>query len=252
MAAARLLSRVLLFGIFVDSLVRAHRVTWIHARATFYGGGPTLGGACGYENTYAAGFGQNTAAVSGALFRNGEACGACYLVACDRKLDPQWCLPPRAASVTVTATNFCPANHRGGWCDPPNHHFDMSTPAFLQIARPGPEGIVPVLYTRVTCRRRGGVRFTLKGQANFNMVMISNVGGSGEVRSAWVRSGSGAWAPMSRNWGANWQITGGVEVHSKTLSFRVSLAGGSTLDFLHVVPSSWNFGQTFASSNQFS
>lgn len=104
------------------------------------------GGACGYDNTVHAGFGLNTAAVSGALFRQGEACGACYLVMCNYRLDPKWCL--RRAAVTVTATNFCPPNNNGGWCDPPRQHFDMSMPAFLNIARRGNEGIVPVLYKR--------------------------------------------------------------------------------------------------------
>ena len=105
-----------------------------------------LGGACGYENTYQAGFGVYTTALSGALFRGGEACGACYQVMCNSRLDRRWCLP--RASVTVTTTNFCPPNHHGGWCDPPRHHFDMSMPAFLRIARQGNEGIVPVLYRR--------------------------------------------------------------------------------------------------------
>nr|XP_027063512.1 expansin-A12-like [Coffea arabica] len=224
---------------------------WLHARATFYGINQdpgTLGGACGYENTYQAGFGVYTTALSGALFRGGEACGACYQVMCNSRLDRRWCLP--RASVTVTTTNFCPPNHHGGWCDPPRHHFDMSMPAFLRIARQGNEGIVPVLYRRVSCRRSGGVRFTLKGQSNFNMVMISNVGGGGDIKSVWIRgSGTRTWAAMHRNWGANWQIS--VDVRGQTLSFRVTLVNGRTLEFFNVVPSSWQFGQTYAARNQF-
>ncbi|KAG8386312.1 hypothetical protein BUALT_Bualt03G0135900 [Buddleja alternifolia] len=225
---------------------------WINARATFYGGNQnpsTLGGACGYENSYEAGFGVHTTALSGALFRGGEACGACYQVMCNSRLDRRWCI--RRASVTVTATNFCPSNDQGGWCDPPQHHFDMSMPAFFRIARRGDEGIVPVLYRRVACRRRGGVRFTLKGQPNFNMVMISNVGGSGDIRSAWVRgSRTKTWTPMHRNWGAHWQTR--MDVRGQTLSFRITLADGKTRQFLNVVPSYWSFGQTFSSRSQFS
>lgn len=105
------------------------------------------GGACGYDNPYHAGFGAHTTALSSALFRNGEACGACYQVRCNYRLNPKWCLPSRAF-VTVTATNFCPPNGNGGWCDSPRHHFDMSMPAFLRIARQANEGVVPVLYRR--------------------------------------------------------------------------------------------------------
>ncbi|KAK1314035.1 Expansin-A12 [Acorus calamus] len=92
------------------------------------------GGACGYDNTFHAGFGLNTVALSGALFRGGEVCGACSI---------------RPTVVTVTATNFCPPNNNGGWCDPPHRHFDMSLPAFSRIALVGSEGIVPILYRRV-------------------------------------------------------------------------------------------------------
>lgn len=91
-------------------------------------------------------FGVNTAAVSTILFRGGEACGACYQVMCNYKVDQKWCLRRRA--VTVSATNFCPPNNNGGWCNAPHHHFDMSMPAFLRIARQGNEGIVPVIYRR--------------------------------------------------------------------------------------------------------
>lgn len=105
-----------------------------------------LGGACGYDNTVHAGFGVNTAAVSGALFKGGEACGACYQLMCNYNVDPKWCL--RRAVITVTATNFCPPNNNGGWCDPPRQHFDMSMPAFFCLARQGNEGIIPVIYRR--------------------------------------------------------------------------------------------------------
>ncbi|CAN1239501.1 EXPA12 [Linum grandiflorum] len=233
---------------------------WLSAHATFYGANQspqTLGGACGYDNTFHAGFGVSTAAVSGALFRRGEACGACYQLRCDYRSDPKWCL--RSALVTITATNFCPSNNNGGWCNPPRHHFDMSMPAFLRIARQGNEGIVPILYRRyviyyfkcrVECRRKGGVRFTLRGQGNFNMVMISNVGGSGDIKGVWIRgSRTKLWVPMRRNWGANWQTT--VDLRSQTLSFKLSLVDAKTMDFFNVVPSTWSFGQTFSARTQF-
>nr|AVG44224.1 EXPA11-1 [Boehmeria nivea] len=224
---------------------------WLSAHATFYGSNQnptTLGGACGYDNTFHAGFGIHTAALSGALFRGGEACGACYQVMCDAKADAKWCLRRRV--VTVTATNFCPQNNNGGWCDLPRHHFDMSMPAFLRIARQGNEGVVPVIYRRVTCKRRGGVRFTLRGQGNFNMVMISNVGGSGDVKAAWIKgSRMSAWMPMHRNWGANWQSS--VYLRSQKLSFKIALVDGKTMSFFDVVPSNWKFGQTFSSRGQF-
>ncbi|URD96690.1 Pollen allergen [Musa troglodytarum] len=228
------------------------KAQWLPGHATFYGANqdPTsLGGACGYDNTFHAGFGINTAALSGALFRQGEACGACFEVACDAGADPQWCF--RHATVTVTATNFCPPNNNGGWCDPPRRHFDMSLPAFSRIARVGSEGIVPVLYRRVACKRSGGVRFTLKGQGNFNLVMFSNVGGSGDVKAAWVRgSRASTWSAMQRNWGANWQTN--ADYRNQRLSFRLALGDGKTLEFSGVVPSSWSPGETFVSQTQFS
>ncbi|XP_023002729.1 expansin-A12 [Cucurbita maxima] len=242
----------LFFMLVGGSFVHGDGGAWLDAHATFYGAdqNPTsLGGACGYDNTFHAGFGINTAAVSGALFRGGEACGACFLVICNYNVDPKWCLRRRA--VAITATNFCPSNNNGGWCDPPRAHFDMSSPAFLTIARQGNEGIVPVLYKRVSCRRKGGVRFTLRGQSNFNMVMISNVGGSGDVKAAWVKgSRTRTWMPMHRNWGANWQAN--VDLRNQRMSFKVTLIDGRTLEFVNVVPSSWWFGQTFSSMVQFS
>lgn len=108
------------------------------------------------------------------------------------------------------------------------------------------------IATRVSCQRRGGVRFTLKGQSNFNMVMISNVGGSGDVKVAWIRGSRmrrGTWLPMHRNWGANWQSS--IDLRNQKLSFKLTLVDGRALVFSNVVPSTWSFGQTFSSRNQF-
>ncbi|KAI4333687.1 hypothetical protein L6164_018462 [Bauhinia variegata] len=81
--------------------------------------------------------------------------------------------------------------------------------------------------------------------------MISNVGGSGDVKAVWIRgSRSRTWSPIHRNWGANWQSS--IDLRNQRLSFRLSLVDGKTLEFLNVVPSSWRFGQTFSSLNQFS
>lgn len=70
------------------------------------------------------------------LFNDGAACGQCYKIACDRKVDPRWCKP--GVTVTVTATNLCPPNNalpndNGGWCNIPRPHFDMAQPAWEKI-----------------------------------------------------------------------------------------------------------------------
>uniref|UniRef100_A0A0D3GKW7 Expansin n=1 Tax=Oryza barthii TaxID=65489 RepID=A0A0D3GKW7_9ORYZ len=108
-----------------------------------------------------------------------------------------------------------------------------------------------VAFRRVPCRRRGGVRFTVAGRDYFELVLVTNVAAAGSVRSMEVRGsrrGAG-WMAMSRNWGANWQSLAYLD--GQGLSFRVTATDGQTIVFAGVVPPSWRFGQTFASTQQF-
>ncbi|XP_020159793.1 expansin-A14 [Aegilops tauschii subsp. strangulata] len=228
----------------------------LKAHATFYGGADgagTIGGACGYGNLYSAGYGASTTALSTALFNDGASCGQCYRIACDgKRADPRWCKLGEA--VTVTATNFCPPNYDlpsddGGWCNPPRPHFDMAQPAWEKIGVYR-AGIIPVVYQRVPCVRRGGVRFTINGHDYFQLVLLTNVATIGSIKTMDVKgSESPDWMPMARNWGANWHSL--AYLTGQRLSFRVTNDDGQTLTFTNVVPSGWKFGQTFASNVQF-
>jgi hypothetical protein len=172
-------------------------------------------------------------------------------VACDSKNNRKWC--KRGVTVTVTATNLCPPDYtkpsnNGGWCNPPRQHFDMAQPAWEKIGIYR-AGIVPVVYKRVPCSRRGGVRFTINGHNYFELVLITNVAGPGSVRKVQIRGSKTGWITMSRNWGAFWQANN--YLNGQSVSFKVTATNGKTLEFPNVAPGNWRFGQTFTNGANF-
>uniref|UniRef100_A0A0D9XK16 Expansin n=1 Tax=Leersia perrieri TaxID=77586 RepID=A0A0D9XK16_9ORYZ len=227
---------------------------WIAGTATFYGGkdaSGTMGGACGYGNLYTQGYGVYNAALSSVLFNDGASCGQCYLIMCDSSKTPEWC--KAGTAVTITATNLCPPNwalpnNNGGWCNPPRPHFDMAQPAWetIGIYR---AGIVPILFQQVKCWKQGGVRFTILGFNYFELFLVTNVAGSGSIKSMSVKGTNTGWITLTRNWGANWQCNSALV--GQALSFQVTSTGGQTLYIDNAVPDWWKFGTTFTSNQQF-
>ncbi|CAM6101298.1 unnamed protein product [Calypogeia fissa] len=222
---------------------------WAQAHATFYGGqdaSGTMGGACGYGNLYSFGYGTNTAALSNALFNNGLSCGACFMLQCITS-QSNWCY--QGASLTVTATNNCPQGSFGGWCDFPKLHFDLAYPAFTQLAQEV-GGVIPVQYRRVSCNKQGGIRFTMQGNPWFDYVLVSNVGGGGDVQSLAIQGGSSGFIPMQHNWGQFWST--GTNLVGQPLSFNVVLGSGVSQEFWNVADSGWFFGGTYEAEYNFS
>nr|ACR38895.1 expansin [Apopellia endiviifolia (species B)]ACR38904.1 expansin [Apopellia endiviifolia (species B)] len=213
---------------------------WDYGHATYYGGSDASGtnnGACGYSNVFALGYGTLTAALSAPLFQDGRSCGACYQIMCS---GDSACY---RNSIVVTATNLCPQGSYGGWCDYPKAHFDLSQPAFSQIAAPV-AGHVTLMYQRVTCSRNGGIKFNIQGHTYFMQVLVYNVGGMGDVHQVAIKgSRSNYWIYLMRGWGQNWST--GAVLDGQALSIAVTTSDGRTVTSNYVAGQYWQYGQTF-------
>ncbi|XP_048130512.1 expansin-A22-like [Rhodamnia argentea] len=235
----------------MSMVVSAIDGNWYDARATFYGdmsGKETMDGACGYGDLFKQGYGLATAAPSTALFNNGLTCGARFEIFCNN--DPKWCIP-KAGSIIITGTNFCPPNYTKTQdirCNPPQKHFDLSMPMFTKIAY-YKAGVIPVRYRRVLCSKRGGVKFEIAGNPHFTLVLIFNVGGAGDVNAVKIKGSNTQWIAMTRNQGQKWQT--GTVLTGQSLSFQVTVSDGKTLELDNVAPAGWQFGQTYDGQKNF-
>ncbi|CAA0842268.1 Expansin-A7 [Striga hermonthica] len=246
-----LVSKATASGYYVRHVFRP--TPWKLAYATFYGdetASETMGGACGYGNLFSSGYGTDTAALSSVLFNNGYGCGQCFQLRC---VNSQWCY--RGSPITtVTATNLCPPNwsqdsNHGGWCNPPRTHFDMAKPAFMKIAQ-WKGGIVPIMFRRVPCIRKGGLRFMFQGNGYWLLVYVMNVAGGGDIASVWVKGSKTGWISMSHNWGASYQAF--ATLTGQPLSFKItSYTSHETIIAYNVAPASWRAGMTYSSNVNF-
>jgi hypothetical protein len=103
---------------------------------------------------------------------------------------------------------------------------------------------------RVACTKSGGIRFTINGNPYFLLILVTNVGGAGDVQQLYVKgSNTDAYEAMTRNWGEMWQFTGNSKMQGQALSFKVVTSDGNACESIDAAPAGWAFGQTFEGSN---
>ncbi|KAJ8436839.1 hypothetical protein Cgig2_018935 [Carnegiea gigantea] len=220
---------------------------WNPAVTTGYGdpdGNGSNGGACGYGSLVdVQPFKARVTAVSPILFKNGEGCGACYMVKC---LDKSIC---SSSAVTVIVTDECPG------CS--STHFDLSGAAFGHLSLPGRggqlrnRGILPVVYRRTPCTYPGmKISFRLNdgSRTYWLSLLVVFEGGDGDIGAMYIKQAtSSEWMPMAHSWRANWYITGRGPLKGPFSVKLITLSTRKTLTARDVIPTNFLAGATYTS-----
>lgn len=85
--------------------------------------------------------------------------------------------------------------------------------------------------------RSGGVKFEIKGNSDWILVLVYNVGGAGNVKEVKVKGLGSEWIPMAQNWGQNWQCSAWLV--GQSLPFRVITSDGKMVQSHNVAPADW-------------
>lgn len=79
-----------------------------------------------------------------------------------------------------------------------------------------------------------------------NLVLVTNVGGMGDVQTVFIQGSKTKLVAMIRNFGQIWQSS--VNVSGQRLSFMVMTSDGESVVSRNVAPSDWAYGQTYEGS----
>ncbi|KAK3426090.1 hypothetical protein EUGRSUZ_F02620, partial [Eucalyptus grandis] len=87
-----------------------------------------------------------------------------------------------------------------------------------------------------------GVKFKIKVNRLFTLVLVYNVSGAGNMNAMKTKGSNTQWITMTCNWGQKWQT--GTVLTGQSLSFQVTLSDGRIVEFDNVAPACWQFGGT--------
>ncbi|KAF3448246.1 hypothetical protein FNV43_RR08959 [Rhamnella rubrinervis] len=217
--------------------------TFIRSRAAYYGSpdcSRTPEGACGFGE-YGRTVNQGNVAGVAGLYRNGSGCGACYQVRCTNQ---QYCSDD---GVNIVATDY----GEGDGTD-----FILSRRAYSKLARPNLAfklfacSAVDVQYKRISCRYSGNnLMYKVNEHSRYPSylsILILYAGGQNDITA----EDSKQWKPMSREFGAVWDMENPPK---GSIHLKLQLSGSAGVNWVqnkNAIPDYWKAGVVYDSTIQ--